>query len=179
MQTSHKFFSLTTYLPVLIKFFYFKEQILVINKSSLLFILQNLKLHTLFQFNSLVCISGVDLIGLKYRFCVVYELLSLSFNYRIRLKVFLNEFSLVDSINDVFVNCVWWEREIWDLFGIFFENNPDLRRILTDYGFEGFPLRKDFPLSGFYGVYYSSVQKLIIEEPVSLSQEYRSFLLNN
>ena len=179
MQISNKFFNLTTYLPVLIKFFYFKEQILVINKSSLLFVLQNLKLHSLFQFNSLICVSGIDLLGLRYRFCVVYELLSLPFNYRIRLKIFLNEFSLVNSIADIFVNCVWWEREIWDLFGIFFENNPDLRRILTDYGFEGFPLRKDFPLSGFYSVSYSSVHKLIIEEPVSLPQAYRSFILTN
>ena len=117
--------------------------------------------------------------GSRYRFSVVYELLSLSFNFRIRLKVFLNEFSLISSIADVYINSVWWEREIWDLFGIFFENNPDLRRILTDYGFEGFPLRKDFPLSGFYGLYYSSVHKLVLEEPVSLPQEYRSFLLTN
>jgi NADH:ubiquinone oxidoreductase subunit C len=179
MQIYNKFFNLTTYLPVLVKFSYFKEQILVINKSVLLFVLNNLKLHSLFQFSSLVCISGVDLLGLNYRFSVVYELLSVPFNFRIRLKVFLNEFSLITSIVDVYINSVWWEREIWDLFGIFFENNPDLRRILTDYGFEGFPLRKDFPLSGFYGVYYSSVHKLVIEEPVSLPQEYRSFLLVN
>ena len=179
MQIYNKFFNLTTYLPILVKFSYFKEQILVINKSVLLFVLNNLKLHSLFQFSSLVCISGVDLLGLNYRFSVVYELLSISFNFRIRLKVFLNEFSLITSIVDVYINSVWWEREIWDLFGIFFENNPDLRRILTDYGFEGFPLRKDFPLSGFYGVYYSSVHKLVIEEPVSLPQEYRSFLLVN
>ena len=179
MFFDNKFLKIISYLPVLLKFSYFKEQILVINKSSLLFCLQNLKLHTLFQFNSLISISGVDLLGLKYRFCVVYELLSLVFNFRIRLKVFLNEFSLIDSIYDIYINCVWWEREVWDLFGIFFENNPDLRRILTDYGFEGYPLRKDFPLSGFYGVSYSSVNKLIIEEPVSLSQEYRSFLLTN
>ncbi len=179
MQIYNKFFNLTNYLPILLKFSSFKEQILIINKTSLLFVLQNLKLHSLFQFNSLVCISGVDLLGCQYRFSVVYELLSISFNFRIRLKVFLNEFSTLSSIFNVFINCVWWEREIWDLFGIFFENNPDLRRILTDYGFEGFPLRKDFPLSGFYGVYYSNVHKLVIEEPVSLPQEYRSFLIIN
>jgi len=179
MLLSNKFLNLTNYLPILLKFSYFKEQILIINKSVLLFVLQNFKLNSLFQFNSLVCISGVDLLGLKYRFCVVYELLSFCFNLRIRLKVFLNEFSTLCSISDIFVNCVWWEREIWDLFGLFFENNPDLRRILTDYGFEGFPLRKDFPLSGFYGVFYSNVHKIVVEEPVSLSQEYRSFLINN
>jgi NADH:ubiquinone oxidoreductase subunit C len=179
MQIYNNFLNLTKYLPIIVKFSYFKEQILIINKSFLLFVLHNLKLHSLFQLNSLVCISGVDLIGFQYRFSVVYELLSLSFNHRIRLKVFLNEFSTLSSISDIFINCVWWEREIWDLFGVFFENNPDLRRILTDYGFEGFPLRKDFPLSGFYGVFYSNVHKIVVEEPVSLPQEYRSFIINN
>jgi NADH:ubiquinone oxidoreductase subunit C len=168
-----------SYLPILLQYSDFKEQILVINKSTLLFVLKNLKLHTSFQFNLLTCISGVDLLGLRYRFCVSYELLSVPFNSRIRVKLFLNEYTVNFSIFDIFINCVWWEREIWDLFGIFFENNPDLRRILTDYGFEGFPLRKDFPLSGFYGVYYSNLHKLIIEEPLSLSQEYRSFLVIN
>lgn len=179
MLLYNKFINLIRYLPILVSFSYFKEQILVVNKSSLLFVLQNFKLHSLFQFNFLVCISGVDLLGFQYRFSVVYELLSLPFNFRVRLKVFLNEFSLISSVSDIYLNSVWWEREIWDLFGIFFENNPDLRRILTDYGFEGFPLRKDFPLSGFYGVCYSNVHKLVIEEPVSLPQEYRSFLLVN
>jgi len=168
-----------SYLPILLQYSDFKEQILVINKSTLLFVLKNLKLHTLFQFNFLTCISGVDLLGLRYRFCVSYELLIVPFNSRIRVKLFFNEYTVNFSIFDIFINCVWWEREIWDLFGIFFENNPDLRRILTDYGFEGFPLRKDFPLSGFYGVYYSNLHKLIIEEPLSLSQEYRHFLLTN
>ena len=108
-----------------------------------------------------------------------FAVLSLSFNFRIRLKVFLNEFSTLSSISVIYLNSVWWEREIWDLFGLFFENNPDLRRILTDYGFEGFPLRKDFPLSGFFAVSYSNVHKIVVEEPVSLPQEYRSFITNN
>ena len=168
-----------SYLPILVNYIDYKEHILVVNKTNLLFVLNNLKLHVLYQFNVLTCVSGVDLLGLKYRFCVSYELLTLSFNFRIRLKVFLNEFSSVTSVFNVYKNSVWWEREIWDLFGIYFENNPDLRRILTDYGFEGFPLRKDFPLSGFYSVYYNNTYKLIVEEPVSLSQEYRSFLLTN
>lgn len=168
-----------SYLPILVNYVDYKEHILVVNKTNLLFVLNNLKLHVMYQFNVLTCVSGVDLLGLKYRFCVSYELLTLSFNFRIRLKVFLNEFSSVTSVFNVYKNSVWWEREIWDLFGIYFENNPDLRRILTDYGFEGFPLRKDFPLSGFYSVYYNNTYKLIVEEPVSLSQEYRSFLLTN
>jgi NADH:ubiquinone oxidoreductase subunit C len=164
-----------TYLPILVQYFDSKEQVIVINKNSLLFVLKNLKSHIMFQFNLLTCISGVDLLGLRYRFCVSYELLSIPFNCRIRIKLFLNDYTVNPSIFEIFINCVWWEREIWDLFGVFFENNPDLRRILTDYGFEGFPLRKDFPLSGFYGVYYSNLHKLIIEEPLALSQEYRTF----
>ena len=179
MQILLKKKNLLSYLPVIVYYSELKEHIIVINKNVLIFVLKNLKLHTIFQFNLLTCISGVDLVGLRYRFCVSYELLSIPFNARLRIKLFLNEYTPNVSIFEIFSNCVWWEREIWDLFGIFFENNPDLRRILTDYGFEGFPLRKDFPLSGFYGVYYSNLHKLIIEEPLVLSQEYRNFSLFN
>lgn len=168
-----------SYLPKLFYHFSENEACIVVSKKFLLFVLNNLKLHSLFNYNILICASGIDLFGLSYRFCVSYELLSLCFNSRIRIKVFLNEFSSIPSASDIFVNSVWWEREIWDMFGIYFNNNLDLRRILTDYGFEGFPLRKDFPLSGFYGVTYSTISKLIVEEPLVLSQEYRNFLLTN
>jgi NADH dehydrogenase (ubiquinone) Fe-S protein 3 len=90
----------------------------------------------------------VDLLGKSYRFAVVYELLSLVFNSRIRVKLFIDEITSVFSASFLYMNANWWEREIWDLYGIYFENHPDLRRILTDYGFEGHPMRKDFPLSG-------------------------------
>lgn len=151
------------------------EVVLVVKKSNLLFALLCLKKHIGFQYNLLTCVSGVDLIGLEYRFSVVYELLSLVYNTRIRVKVFLTEVSSLESATSVFINANWWEREVWDLFGIFFDKHPDLRRILTDYGFEGYPLRKDFPLSGFYELAYSDLKQSIEENRVELAQGYREF----
>jgi NADH/F420H2 dehydrogenase subunit C len=121
------------------------------------------------------CISGVDFLNKKYRFSVVYDLLSLTFNSRIRVKVFLNESSSVDSIVSVFINANWWEREVWDMYGIYFDKHPDLRRILTDYGFEGHPMRKDFPLSGFVELRYDEMKKRIVVEPLQLTQDFRLF----
>jgi len=109
----------------------------------------------------LTYIAGIDLYGLLYRFCVVYDLLSLTYNTRIRVKVYLTETGSVNSIINIYLNSNWWEREIWDLFGIYFENHPDLRRILTDYGFEGFPLRKDFPLYGYVELRYDETKKIL------------------
>jgi NADH:ubiquinone oxidoreductase subunit C len=106
---------------------------------------------------------------------VFYELLSLTFNSRLRIKLFLDDYVIIPSIIGVFENANWWEREIWDLYGICFANHSDLRRILTDYGFEGYPLRKDFPLSGFYEFRYDQNEKNIVAEPVILNQEYRVF----
>ena len=117
----------------------------------------------------------MDLIGKKYRFCIVYDLLSLTFNTRLRIKTFVDEITTVPTIYTIFINSNWWEREIWDLFGIYFLGHPDLRRILTDYGFEGHPLRKDFPLSGYVELRYDTKKKRIISEPVELAQEFRSF----
>jgi NADH:ubiquinone oxidoreductase subunit C len=110
-----------------------------------------------------------------YRFCVVYDLLSLLFNCRIRVKIFVNEITPVNSSIKVYVNANWWEREIWDLFGIYFDKHGDLRRILTDYGFEGHPMRKDFPLSGYIEFRYNDVKKKMVSDHVQLSQEYRTF----
>jgi NADH:ubiquinone oxidoreductase subunit C len=106
---------------------------------------------------------------------VVYDLLSLVYNVRIRIKVFVDAVTPVFSVFSVYKCADWWEREVWDMFGIYFENHPDLRRILTDYGFEGYPLRKNFPLSGFVEVRYDEVYKRVITEPVVLTQEYRTF----
>jgi len=89
--------------------------------------------------------------------------------------VFVNEITSVDSLVDLYINSNWWEREIWDLYGIYFNNHPDLRRILTDYGFEGYPMRKDFPLSGHVELKYDHNKKRIVVEPLQLSQEFRSF----
>lgn len=131
----------------------------------------------------LSCISGVDFlstkIGKSFRFGVVYDLLSLTFNTRVRIKIYLNEMSVISSTMHVFINANWWEREVWDMFGIWFENHTDLRRILTDYGFDGFPLRKDFPLSGYIDVYYDPGKKRIISKPIELAQEFRVFIFEN
>ena len=151
----------------------------VIHKKNLLLSLHTLKLHINYQYKILVCITGIDFLTSSFvssfRFGVFYEVLSLKFNHRIRLKLYLNEMSTVYSSFSVFINSIWWEREVWDMFGIFFENHPDLRRILTDYGFDGFPLRKDFPLSGFIDLTYNSDTKRIVSKPLELAQKYRIF----
>jgi len=151
------------------------EQTINVNHKSLLFVLNCLKKHINCQYNLLTCISGVDLLNNHYRFSVVYDLLSLTFNSRLRVKIFVNEVTSVDSAVPLFCNANWWEREVWDLFGIYFQNHPDLRRILTDYGFEGYPLRKDFPLSGYVEVRYDQSKKRIVVEPIEFAQEFRSF----
>eukprot|EP01041_Mallomonas_annulata_P000675 gene675-1296_t len=101
--------------------------------------------------------------------------LGISFNSRIRIKIFVNEITPVVSICDLYINANWWEREIWDLYGIYFEEHPDLRRILTDYGFEGYPMRKDFPLYGYLEVRYDETKKRVVLEPLEVSQEFRYF----
>jgi NADH dehydrogenase (ubiquinone) Fe-S protein 3 len=151
------------------------EACMVVTKENLLFTMNVLKKHINFQFTMLSCISGVDFLNKKYRFSVVYDLLSLTFNTRMRIKIFANETSSVDSIVSVFVNANWWEREVWDLFGVYFDKHPDLRRILTDYGFEGHPMRKDFPLSGFVELRYDEIKKRIVVEPLQLTQDFRLF----
>ncbi|KAG5322100.1 NDUS3 protein, partial [Acromyrmex heyeri] len=108
---------------------------------------------------------------------LVYNLLSLRYNSRIRVKTYTDELTPVDSLHRVFQAADWYEREIWDMFGVFFSNHPDLRRILTDYGFEGHPLRKDFPLSGYVEVRYDDEHKRIVIEPLELTQEFRKFEL--
>jgi NADH dehydrogenase (ubiquinone) Fe-S protein 3 len=151
------------------------EITIVVSVDKLKFSLNVLKNHVGYQYHLLSCVSGVDFLGKSYRFSVVYDLLSLTYSSRIRVKVFVNEITPVPSCVEIFVNANWWEREIWDMYGIYFDNHPDLRRILTDYGFEGYPMRKDFPLSGFVELRYNETKKRIVVEPVELTQEFRSF----
>jgi len=151
------------------------EKIIVTSNKNLLFSLKCLKKHINYQYTLLTCISGVDLLGKLYRFSVVYELLSLTFNSRLRIKVFVDEITFVPSIINIFINANWWEREIWDLYGIYFDKHPDLRRILTDYGFDGHPMRKDFPTYGYVELRYDESKKRIIVEPIELTQEFRLF----
>jgi NADH-quinone oxidoreductase subunit C len=126
-------------------------------------------------FNVLCDICGVDYPDRPMRFEVVYNLLSMPLNHRIRIKVDTDEDQAVPSAVGLYSSAGWWEREAWDLFGIYFADNPDLRRILTDYGFEGHPLRKDFPLTGYVELRYDEEQKAVVYEPVRLPQEFRNF----
>ncbi len=126
-------------------------------------------------FKQLCDVSGVDWPERAKRFDVVYNLLSLKNNPRVRVKVQTDEVSPVPSAASVFSSANWFERETYDLYGVWFSDHPDLRRILTDYGFEGHPLRKDFPLTGFVELRWDDVQKRVIYEPVKLQQEFRRF----
>ncbi|MBU6141029.1 MAG: NADH-quinone oxidoreductase subunit C [Proteobacteria bacterium] len=128
------------------------------------------------SFKTLLDVFGADLLGIRSpRFEVIYNLLSYKLNNRITVKVALNEGEKVDTVSEIFSTANWFERETFDMYGIEFTNHPDLRRILTDYGFEGHPLRKDFPLTGYKEVRYDEQQKKVIYEPVKLMQEFRNF----
>lgn len=159
------------------------ENIYIIHKKDILLSFLVLKNHINFQYKVLSCISGVDFLSTKFgknfRFAVVYDLLSLKFKNRIRIKIFLNSVNTILSSCKVYYNANWWEREVWDMYGIWFDKHPDLRRILTDYGFDGFPLRKDFPLSGYIDISYNSDKRRIIFEPLELTQEFRVFTFEN
>merc|ERR1712176_1301412 len=136
----------------------FKYNLILIVKPIFLFdILLFLKYHTL------------------YRFKIVYELLSVRYNFRIRVKTFTHELMMIDSCEKLFLAANWYECEIWDMFGVFFKDHSNLKRILTDYGFEGYPLRKDFPLSGFIEMRYNEIEKRVVNESLELCQEYRTF----
>ena len=127
------------------------------------------------QFSQLIDIAGVDWPARPRRFDVVYHLLSMNKNLRIRIKLETDEETPVPSATGVYRAAGWYEREAWDLFGVLFSGHADLRRLLTDYGFEGHPLRKDFPLTGYVEVRYDAEQKRVVYEPVSLTQEFRTF----
>lgn len=127
------------------------------------------------QFKSLMDVCGVDYPVQENRFEVNYNLLSYKHNQRIRIKLRTDEDTPVPSVSGVFPTASWFERECWDMYGVFFSEHPDLRRLLTDYGFEGHPLRKDFPLTGYVEVRYDDEQKRVVYEPVKLTQAFRSF----
>ncbi len=143
--------------------------------SNIVGFVEFLKSDQTCKFSSLVDITAVDYPERPKRFDVVYHFLSMYQNHRIRLRVAVREEDMVPSITDVHPSANWFEREVFDMYGILFSGHPDLRRILTDYGFRGFPLRKDFPTTGYTEVRYDEVQKRVVYEPVSLVQEYRQF----
>jgi len=148
---------------------------LTIRREALIKVLTLLRDDQNCQFKQLVDVTAVDHPDQVERFSVVYNMLSLKLNQRIRVKLTTEERTPVASASRVLSSAIWLERETWDMFGIFFSDHPDLRRILTDYGFEGHPLRKDFPLTGFKEVRYDEEQKRVVYEPVKLTQEFRRF----
>ena len=148
---------------------------LKIDHEDLLDVVTFLKTNSETKFRQLIDITAVDYPEKTQRFKMVYLFLSHKFNQRIVLSFFINENELVTSLTNIFPAANWMEREVFDMYGIKFKNHPDLRRILTDYNFEGFPLRKDFPLTGHSEVRYSEDKKKVIYEPVKLEQNYRNF----
>ena len=146
-----------------------------IDCDDLLDVLVFLKNNASAKFRQLIDITAVDYPEENERFKVVYLLLSHEFNNRVILTYSINENEVIPSITEIFPSANWMEREVFDMYGIKFKNHPDLRRILTDYNFEGFPLRKDFPLTGHNEVRYNEDEKKVIYEPVKLEQNYRNF----
>ncbi len=146
-----------------------------INKDSLLDVVIFLKKNNSTKFRQLIDITAVDYIGSENRFKMVYLFLSHEHNYRINIIFNINENELVNSLTKIFPSANWMEREVFDMYGIKFNDHPDFRRILTDYGFSGHPLRKDFPITGHNEVRYSEEKKKVIYEPVKLEQNYRNF----
>jgi NADH dehydrogenase (ubiquinone) Fe-S protein 3 len=156
---------------------YKDELTLNIAPTHLLPTLEFLKLHQTTQFNQLVDMTAVDYPTKQNRFELVYMLLSLTYNTRIIVKTYANEVSAIDSTMGLYKGADWMEREVWDMYGVFFKGHKDLRRILTDYGFEGHPLRKDFPLTGYVEVRYDDAKKRVVAEPLELAQAFRYLYL--
>ena len=152
-----------------------KQIFLEIDKENLIDVTQFIKTHKDMRFRQLIDITVVDYPEQTQRFKIVYLFLSHEFNQRIILSYLINENEVISSLTSIFPSANWMEREVFDMYGVNFKNHPDLRRILTDYGFEGHPLRKDFPLTGHTEVRYSEEYSKVVSEPVKLEQNYRNF----
>jgi len=153
----------------------FEQLFVEVNVENLTSTILFLKTNDKCRFKQLIDITAVDYPGKEKRFKIVYLLLSHENNLRIVINVHINETVVIPSITKIFPSANWMEREVYDMYGVSFKDHPDLRRILTDYGFEGYPLRKDFPLTGHTEVRYSEAKKKVISEPVKLDQQYRDF----
>jgi NADH dehydrogenase (ubiquinone) Fe-S protein 3 len=154
----------------------YKDELTVyVAPNAIIQVMTFLRDHTGCQFKQVMDIAGVDYPTRSNRFEVVYNMLSIRYNARIRVKTYTDEVTPVPSITEVFSGANWYEREVYDLFGIFFQGHPDLRRILTDYGFEGHPMRKDFPLTGYVEVRYDEERKRVVAEPLEMTQAFRNF----
>ena len=146
-----------------------------IESDDLFKVVKTLKDNDKLKFSQLIDLTAVDYPDNPLRFNLIYIFLSIEFNTRLIVNTFIPEDMSIDSITSLFPCANWYEREVWDLFGISFKNHPDLRRLLTDYGFSGYPLRKDFPLSGNIEVRYDMSTKKVVYEPVKLTQDFREF----
>lgn len=153
----------------------FRELTINVARNAIKGVLKQLRDDARCQFEVLIDICGVDWPAREDRFDVVYHLLSPRLNQRIRVKLTTNETEPVPSAIEIFPAADWFEREAYDMYGILFADHPDLRRLLTDYGFQGYPLRKDFPLTGYVETRYDDENKRVVYEPVKLTQEFRSF----
>lgn len=152
-----------------------QELTMTVERTSITRILTYLRDSESLQFSQLMDVCGVDYLGRTPRFEVVYHLLSLVHNKRIRIKLAVDDGMPVPTVSSIYSSANWWEREVFDLYGIPFDDHPDLRRILTDYGFEGYPMRKDFPLTGYVEVRYDEEKEKVVYEPVKLPQAFRTF----
>lgn len=146
--------------------------------SRILFLLYFLFLHTHAQYKLITDLTAIDYFMERGRFVLVYNLLSVTYMSRIRIKIRVDDNESVPSLTSIYRGLEWYEREIWDMFGVMFSGNNDLRRILSDYGFQGHPLRKSFPLTGYYELRYDGVLRRIVQEPIELAQEFRMFDFN-
>lgn len=151
------------------------EMVLEVAPNDTVKTMNFLKLHSSSQFKCFIHATAVDYPERRERFRVIYNLLSTRFNARIRVHTYVDEVTPLESATCIFKGADWFEREVWDMFGVFFHSHPDMRRILSDYGFQGHPFRKDFPLSGYVEVRYDDTEKRVVQEPVEIAQEYRSF----
>ncbi len=151
------------------------ELVVRTGRSGLLSLMTLLRHHPRYRFEQMMDLCGVDFPERAERFDVVYNLLSVTLNQRVRVIVTTDEVQPVPSVHRIWPSATWWERECYDLFGVLFSDQPDLRRILTDYGFEGHPLRKDFPLTGYVEVRYDVDRRQVVYEPVKLTQDFRDF----
>jgi NADH/F420H2 dehydrogenase subunit C len=168
---------LLTMLPKYVQFITYSNNTITIEVESqyITEMLTFLKYHSNTRMTQLLEMTAVDYPQRNLRFEVVYMLLSIEWNTRVIVKTSISETTPLASVVSLYNSACWYEREIWDLYGIYFVNHPDLRRILTDYGFDGHPLRKDFPLSGYVEVRYDEEQKRVITEPLEMAQEFRAF----
>ncbi len=170
---------ITEYFPDSLYYTISQQPFLRTSLANLWNLIYFLKNHTLSGFKQLIDLSFVDYPERKFRFEFFCHLLSIKYNSRLTVTTMVPEGTYIESISNIHSTANWYERESWDMFGVFFKNHPDLRRMLTDYGFKGHPLRKDFPMTGYIEVRYDDFLKRIVYEEVSLTQEYRIFSLNN